>query len=191
MPRWKRAATWAGLVCAAGLLLSGCFVRSLHPFLAISDAAFDPALVGTWQSQDENGKGKASITFTRAGETGYELEYRDPEVAKVSRYKANLGAIGKNRCLDITPVPEKDLDDHYIAAHSLWRIALKGDTLTLEQLDYDWLKALLATQPGALDHEVVEGDIVLTASTEDLQRFILRYGDDPKAFSAKSTWKKK
>lgn len=166
-------------------------MRSLHPFLAISDAVFEPALVGTWQSQDENGKGKASITFTRAGETGYELEYRDPEVAKVSRYKANLGAIGKNRFLDITPVPERDLDDHYIAAHSLWRIALKGDTLTLEQLDYDWLKALLAAQRSALDHEVVEGDIVLTASTQELQRFILGHGDDPKAFSAKSTWKKK
>ena len=166
-------------------------MRSLHPFLAISDAVFDPALVGTWQSQDENGKDKASITFTRAGETGYELEYRDPGVARVSRYKVNLGVIGKNRCLDITPIPEKDLDDHYIAAHSLRRIALKGDTLALEQLDSDWLEALLTAQPGELDHEVLEGDIVLTASTKDLQRFLVSHGDDPKAFSARTTWKKK
>lgn len=166
-------------------------MRSLHPFLAIGDAVFEPALVGTWESQDQNGKGKASLTFTRAGETGYELEYRDPEIARVARYKVNLGLIGNQRYFDITPVPEKDLDDHYIAGHSLWRVTLQGGTLTLEQLDYDWLKVLLTKQRTALDHEVVEGDIVLTASTEELQRFVLRYAGDPKAYSNKSAWKKK
>ncbi len=185
----KNAALWASLACAAGLLLSGCFVRSLHPFLTMGDAVFEPGLVGSWQSQDE--KGKVSIAFTQAGENGYELEYRDPEVARVSRYKINLGPIGRNRYLDITPIPEKDLDDHYLPSHSLWRVTLRGDTLMLEELDYDWLKALLTAQRGALDHELVEGDVVLTASTEALQRFIVRYGDDPKAFSTKTTWKRK
>ena len=189
MRRGTKAAMWAGLACAAGLLLSGCFVRSLHPFLAMGDAVFEPGLIGNWQAVDP--AGKASITFTQAGDNGYELEYRDPEVARVSRYKVNLGPVGSNRYIDITPIPEKDLDDHYIPAHSLWRLTLKGDTLTLEELDYEWLKALLTAQPGALGHELVEGDVVLTASTEELQRFILRYGDDPKAFSTKSTWKRK
>ena len=44
-------------------------------------------------------------------------------------------------------------------------------------------KKLLKEEPGAVKHELVEDGIILTASTEQLQQFVLKYADDERVFS--------
>ena len=49
-------------------------------------------------------------------------------------------------------------------------------------LDHDWLEKAL-TEPTALAHQKLEGgELLLTASTAELQEFILKSCADPAAF---------
>jgi len=45
------------------------------------------------------------------------------------------------------------------------------------------IKELLEGNPDAVKHTFIEGRLVLTASTKELQAFILKYADDPKVFT--------
>lgn len=66
-------------------------------------------------------------------------------------------------------------------------------------LNYDWLTKLLNQMPREIRHILVsdqprgEGGsrVVLTASTPELQRFVLRYLQDTNAWNARSRWKRR
>jgi hypothetical protein len=60
--------------------------------------------------------------------------------------------------------------------HLLLRVPQLGPELKLAFCDCDWLKKHLAANPKALAHRVEQKDhILLTASTRDLQRFVLKH----------------
>ncbi len=48
----------------------------------------------------------------------------------------------------------------------------------------DALKKLLEKDSNAVKHEVVEDRVILTASSAELQAFVLKYADDCNVFSA-------
>jgi len=49
----------------------------------------------------------------------------------------------------------------------------------------DDMKELLKEDPNVVKHELVEDKIILTASTKELQAFVLKYAYDIRAFPAK------
>ena len=51
----------------------------------------------------------------------------------------------------------------------------------------DEMEKLLKEEPNAIKHELVEDGIILTASTEQLQQFVLKYADDERVFSEETT----
>ena len=61
-------------------------------------------------------------------------------------------------------------------------------------LEYDWLKKLIEKDPKAIRHIIVpkklgeegEGDLVLTADTAELQKFILKHEKTEGAFGKAS-----
>ncbi|MGA8012384.1 MAG: hypothetical protein WB949_08160, partial [Candidatus Acidiferrales bacterium] len=72
-----------------------------------------------------------------------------------------------------------------IPAHMIGRIALDGDTLRYDTLDDDWLKKRLYSGDLKIAHEITDAkwdDLVLTASSEDLQRFAAAHANDDEAF---------
>ena len=53
------------------------------------------------------------------------------------------------------------------------------------------MKEFLEEHPDAVEHILVEDRIVLTASTKELQAFILKYADDEKLFPGDITLERK
>ncbi|MGH9580974.1 MAG: hypothetical protein ACRD2R_08270 [Terriglobales bacterium] len=167
---------WILSALLAGSLLSGCFVRSLHPLFAEREQVFDATLLGAWV-QDEDPD--VSIIFSRYGERAYQAEFREP--GRTRKYLVSMGKLGEGYYFDVMPVDDSSVDDHFLPAHSIWRVRWEQDTLRMASLDHDWLRDLLR-RSRPLAFEWVEGDIVLTASTSELQRFLLRHGSEPGAF---------
>jgi hypothetical protein len=163
------------------LVFAGC-VLSLQPLYTQSEVGFDPALVGTWKPAD------ASVTWkcTRARDGGYRVVYTD-EKGRRGEFAARLVTVQGKRFLDLFPLPPPAslspfYTDHWIAGHTVAGVLEIGKTLELAVLDEEWLKKLLAQHPQAIHHEIVGGDVVLTASTQDLQRFLLAHLETAGAF---------
>lgn len=168
------------ILAVLGILLfvSGCVVSSLHPLFTEKDLVFDKALLGTWTAAGEDD----TLTFEDGGEKTYDLIYT-AEGPKV-RYKAYLVQLGKFRFLEIYPEISEDYDAyHFIPAHTFWKIWLDDGILHINGLAHDWLKKMIEQKKIEISHELLDDRIILTASTDELQKFVLKYAEDTSAFS--------
>jgi hypothetical protein len=170
------------LMAALGLvvLVAGC-VPSLHPLFTEDNLVYDPALVGTWADQE----GENTWTFQKFGDNVYNLIYTEEGVP--ARFDAHLVQLGEFLFLDTYP-GEPDIKNdfyliHLIPAHIFSRIEMEGDTLRYAMLDLDWLRDMISEEKVSIGHEKVDGGILLTATTAELQEFFIKYADDDKAFS--------
>jgi hypothetical protein len=68
--------------------------------------------------------------------------------------------------------------------HTAYRVDLfKTVHFELSQLDGGFLNKLIEEKKIHIRHEInSDGDIVITASTEELQQYIMKYGDEPGAY---------
>jgi len=156
----------------AVLLLAGC-LPSLHPLYNDETLIFKEELVGKWMGDDGG-----FWQFTRAGEKEYELRIRDDE-KELGRFSAHLLEIKGLMFLDLFPdsEPLEDLDDfykiHILPVHTFMKVDRISPNLQLRMVDYEKIENLLENDPNVIKHEIVEDRIVLTASTEELQRFVI------------------
>jgi hypothetical protein len=74
-----------------------------------------------------------------------------------------------------------------IEGHNFYRIAFKDKKLSVVAFDNEHLKALFKQRKVRIKHEVLGKEstdmTVLTASSEELQQFLLKYGTDNKLFN--------
>jgi len=180
-------------ITLAGFLLlaaTGC-VPSIHPLYTPETLAAEPGLPGVWVSDD----GSARWDFRPSGTKEYDLRYTERDVKNGAETAASFSArvvrLGKFRFLDICPVKLEPGNDLYralfIPSHLFLRLEIEGDKLRLAILDGDWLKKELRGGRVALAHERIGDErsgreILLTASTRELQRFMLAQGGNAKAF---------
>ena len=169
-------------IFAIVLLMSAC-VPSLNPLYTKADLVFEPALAGTWINEDD---GHQTIwTVTKSGE-GYEMvdveEDEDP-----AKFDVHMVKLGDHSFLDLYPA-KQEIDNglyqlHIIRAHTFMKVTLGKDALVVTMLDQDWLKKALKAEDAQLAHQTLEvGDVLLTASTAELQEFIVKSCADPAAF---------
>ncbi|WP_373552320.1 hypothetical protein [Haliscomenobacter sp.] len=70
-----------------------------------------------------------------------------------------------------------------IPGHNFYKLAFKGDNIYVYPFNDDYLEDLFKQRKVRIKHEKVESSLtVLTASTQELQDFFKKYGDDPKLF---------
>lgn len=168
----KMTITFASI--AALLLLTGCW-PSLHPIYTPDDLISEPDLVGKWGTDDSQG----FYEFTQDGEKGYHLLYQDDEGVQ-SEFEVHLIKLGNYTLMDFFP-EELNFEitelykAHLMPVHSFTRIVELSDSLAWQYFDYNFIEAALKANPEALKHERVEDITFLTASTEDLQAFILKH----------------
>ena len=174
------------------LFLTGC-VPSLHPLFTESDVVFDHELLGAWSQGDS----KDSWTFEKSGAKGYRLTTTDRPFAtsdkrggkRSGKFEAHLCQLGKFLFLDLYPQDSQAAETdfykaHLIAAHSFLKVSIDGDDLHLAPLSHDWAENRVARKQFEIAHEVLDGGaIVLTASTSELQAFVLQHAEDPEAFA--------
>jgi hypothetical protein len=162
------------------LILGGCMVLSLHPLFTENELIFDANLIGTWAPVDSN----ETCQFKPTSGKNYECTYIDNN-GESSKFIAGLGKLGNSAYLDIYPnEPNMAGNYFYLPAHSFMKIELSKDALKLCAMSSDSIDSLLKSKPNAVKHEKLEdgdnGRLVLTASTKELQKFILKYDHDEK-----------
>jgi len=169
-------------LAAAGLLwLTGC-VPCLHPLYTEKDRTTESDLLGTWRQADS----KDTWEFESGADESYVLTYTEKSVA--ARFRATLLQLGEHLFLDLYPAEESGVKNdlvklHFVPAHTFALLRIKGDTIELAMMDNDWLQAKLSRKELTIPHEVIEDGVVLTASTKQLQEFVLKHAVDPQAFS--------
>ena len=176
------------MVPLAGLLAIGCLPVSLEPLYTAKDLVVDNTLVGTWAGEDE----KERWTFESAEEQAYVLRHTDSE-GKNAVFKAHLLKLKGERFLDLYP-DDLEVELNWLAAcqlvpgHVFFKVQLSEKELRIAPMDLDWLGDYLEEHPKAIGHKRFDdGDrILLTASTADLQKFVLKHVKNPKAFDPES-----
>lgn len=176
-------------------LLGGCVpVMSLNPLYTKENVVFEKGLLGTWV--DDPNEPKMTWHFERIAEpqNAYKLVFTGEDGLKGS-FVARLVKLKDRLFMDIYPdkIPW-DLEDpnesewpynslFLIPTHTFVKVDSLGPRLKLRLMLESQLKKLIEENPDAIAHIVVEDRPVLTASTKELQAFVLKYADGDKLFT--------
>ena len=174
-------------------ILAGCVpVMSLHPLYTEEDVVFEKKLLGTWVDDSND----AIWEFKRLDESekAYELILRDNEGKKGS-FVIRLVELEDLLFLDVYPnkymCKQQDPEEmewtynafFEVGVHTFIKIDSIEPTLRMGLTDDDNMKELLGEDPNAVKHTWLEdGKFILTASTRELQAFVLKYAYDIRVF---------
>lgn len=177
--------------------LTGC-LTTLHPIFTEKDIVFREELLGNWNfeksvlritplSKEKNIELPGKIATIK--DKGYLLDsYGDRSIGFLSR-------IGNHLYFDFYPLlseEQQEADEffmaHLIRRHSVYRVNIKSkDRFELNMLDGEFLENLIKQNKVRIRHETdSEGSIIITAPTEELQQYIIKYGDEPGAYLSES-----
>jgi hypothetical protein len=167
---------------AACMVLAGCYVQSLQPLFSDRTTIFDPSLLGTWVAEDDDG-----FVFTLEDTTrGFYMLISD-ESGATARFQAVLTEFDGVRFMDIFPEePNNDngfYRDHLMRVHSILKVERMADTLSVADFDAEWLSTMASQNKLTIPHVSLDGAVLLTAPTEELQKFVRTYARTPEAFS--------
>ena len=173
-------------VATAGLLLAGCVVQSIQPLFAERDIVSLSFLTGTWEQKDA-GKRIGLWQFSAEG-SRYKLTHADEQGHKAI-FDVSAGNIGTNLFLDFVlsdTEPHGSLNNFaavsLIAAHAFARLDRKDGALQLSAMNLEWLEKYLTENPKTVAHLWQDKRPILTAATEDLQKFVAKFARDESAF---------
>ncbi len=184
------------LIVVAVLLaafLQGCIVKSIHPFFKESDVVYNKSLEGHWKDSDLN---LWSIHQNPYKPNSYELHY-----SKNGREATLIGHLFKiNDQLYFDMMPSQDnsedmpvFDLHFVPTHSIAKVdVLNARNVTIKWFNEQWLGEMFTKNRIKISHEMVmdehpqskeDGFYLLTASTDELQKFVAKYGNDDETYS--------
>jgi hypothetical protein len=165
---------------------------SLHPLYTEEDVVFDEKLLGVWVDDPNEHE---TWEFKCPNEPGekYELLLSDNEGKKGS-FDVYLVKLENLLFLDIYPNKSPCKEDFektewpyntffLVPVHTFIRIDSIEPQLKMRLTDDDEMEKLLKEDPNAVKHEIVDGKPFLTASTKELQAFVLKYADDSRVFT--------
>lgn len=168
------------LILLAGVaLLTGCGpTLSVHPLYTEKDLVSDLPLEGTWTDD----KGEGMFTVRKSG-NGFEVLYTErSDSASAQKLDVHLLRLRDFRFVDVAPRQESPLS---IPGHLFAKVWMEGSQLHVAIMDSDWLKQKIVDS-GFPAHRASGEDrgkqIILTAPTEELQKFVLWYAAEEKAF---------
>jgi hypothetical protein len=164
-------------------LAAGC-VPSLNPLYEEGDVIFDGSLIGTWS---EAGSRETWQLSSCSDLREYSLTHTD-EKGKKGEFSAKLVRVGDQTFLDIVPIkPGFTQNDfyqgHFFSTHTFAHIVKEGSSIKMSVLEPSGLKEVAATNPNAISHQKIRGEVVLTASPKEIQRFLLANLNNREAFS--------
>ncbi len=176
-------------------LMGGCVpVMSLRPLYTKENVVFDKKLLGTWV--DDPNKPEVTWQFKSIDKpkNAYKLILTGEDGMKGS-FVAHLVKLQDKLFLDVYPseVPweAEDLDKmewpynsfFLVRAHTFVKIDSVEPRLKMRLMLETQMQKLLEENPDTIAHLAVEDRHVLTASTKELQAFVLKYADGDKLFT--------
>ena len=189
------------LVATMAIFFTGCGIFSLHPLYHQEDLIMNTSLIGTWQNTEDEG------TFVMI-DTLKDCRYKFVLIDKGDTVSFVMGLLRlkDQYFIDLYPPEEcsffggencdmlENMFRNYIPAHTFLKFDFQGDNIVLTEFDNERLIKLFQQNRIRLSHEMIgyEDDsddyVVITASTDDLQKFISRYANDREAFNAPETY---
>ena len=189
------------------IFLSSC-LTTLHPIFTEKDLAYDPKLIGTWKIDNQqtdihrvvitNLATESSIelpgNISSIKQKGYLVSYQREHTTE--RYIAFLARIGNHLYFDYFPADKKEdrkIDEffevHFVKMHTSYRVDISKDgSFELTQLDEGYVRKLIDEKKIRISHETdADDNKVITASTKELQQYLLKYGDEPSAYRSDKT----
>ena len=179
------------------LFLSGCVVQSFGPFCSDQSLIYLKEVTGQWSLQTDYGdnvRTNAIRPWVFSGEsaTNCKLLAFDKQ-NNGATFEARFFKLGNNVFVDVFP---KDFaDDAKVNAYWAWtvypthtvcKVELTDDKLTLKPLDYDWLKKNLDQHKVSLPYIGKLDDWVLfIASPEQWEAFLAKQSTNTEAFVEK------
>src|SRR5688572_27772341 len=176
---------WATVVLLT--IISGC-VPCWNALYTSSDLIFDPALVGSWGSSEDE---RENWSFSKEGEKQYKLKQTDSE-GRRAEFDVRLLRLGDYKFLDLLLVGADERDTRLngwaafslIPAHLVIQVhEIGGNKLKISAMNPDWVKEWLEKNPKSIEHRKIADDrYVIMASTKDLQKFVLQHADEEGLF---------
>jgi len=171
------------------VILGGCVpVVSLHPLFNEKNVVFDEKLLGTWVDTNTTWE----FSRTEEPQNAYKLIFSDEEDKK-GLFVAHLVKLKDKLFLDACPAPWEQQDPNkiewayntlfLIPAHTFIKINSIEPQLKMQVTDDEKMREFLEADPNAVKHTLLDDKPVLTASTEELQAFVLKYADDDRVFT--------
>lgn len=184
------------LFLAAFIFIAGC-IPSIYPLYTDETLTFEEKLLGEWTeeedysiSEETGEKIYSTWNFKKAKRGNYYDLIRLTKDGERSEYEVNLVKLGKQYYFDFYPADQQkalsDLDEflflHLFPVHTFAKAELEEEKVVFYMFDADWMAKLIGQRKIRIRHEEVDDMILLSASTEELQKFVLKYGGDPKAY---------
>ncbi len=182
-------------------LLNGC-LSTLYPIFKEEDIIFNKNLLGYWKSVNENNyvefkripagrRPEMPQGIHKLSDSGYLVSKIDSTGRITDENFVFLARIGKYYYLDYygaETASEKAMSrifkDQFVKLHSSYRCDIKDNgRFEIRRFDKDFLDKLILNNKINIRHETVEGKNIITAPTEELQKFIIQYSDNPAAFT--------
>jgi hypothetical protein len=163
--------------CALTLaLVAGC-VPSLNPVYTEKDLVVKPELAGTFQPENKDQTWK----FVQQAGKAFQLIHTDQQ-GNEGRFIAHLAEVEGLLFLDLAPeksqVSENGLYQFHLAPiHTIYLVKGTAPDLRLAAIDYNWLEKTLREDPDVLQHSLVDGRLLITAPTEEVQAFLVAHAD--------------
>jgi hypothetical protein len=175
---------WLMAVLTA-LVFSSC-IFSLHPLYTEDTKLFREDLLGKW-SQNEDDE---EWLFERMKEDpkGYWLSHTQD--GQTNRYEAYLVKLDDHLFLDLRQEMPDSAEEQlgslafFLPTHNFFKLEFENpNALKVNFFDGEHLEELFEQRRIRIRHEFVEDSYILTASSQELQKFFAKYADDEEAFS--------
>lgn len=198
-------------IAVLSLLFSGCYLKSVHPLIPVTQAELLEGLEGRWEAEGErwtfandprNFKNPDMSKFHDLGdgdileEKYYMVLYEDinGEDSDTLFFLGTVGEFGGNYFLDLSIFELESRnsnfeDIHLFPVHTFSKIEINDGSLAISFFEDDWIKDLITSNRVRIKHERISSEgptdrdeILITASTKELQKFVTKYGNDDEAF---------
>lgn len=214
-------------------LLTGCFIKSIHPLVDSDRSIRVDGLTGTWESESQlwmiadssatpervaelilmlgwdlegEGEGEELLTFEEEFGldelgNGYLIIHKDKEENSIALFEGALTELNGVLFLDLYLVWDGRLWDerilesgsfanlHRESVHTFSKLEFvkessdaDEDMLHISIMSSSWLEEGLRDGSLQLQHEKTRDSVIVTASTDDLQRFVHDYAMEQEAF---------
>jgi hypothetical protein len=177
------------LVVTLAVSLQGCIIKSIYPFFKEKDVVFREELVGSW-TDDEGSAWTIHKNIFKPNSYELHCTKNGRDVA----FAGNLFTLEGNLYLDLFPVSDNSeevlvFDLHLVPTHSVAIVeSLSANEVKIKWFDETWLESMFSRNRIRIAHEKImdldlkpeedEGMYLLTASTDELQKFIVKYRNE-------------
>lgn len=176
------------MLVAAVCLSPACLVLTLHPTYTEDALAWEPNLLGIWHDTEDN----VIVQIERGEWRSYRIRYEHPiEKGDLTGY---LTAIGEDRYFDVMPIRGEDRGSFLVPVHAVLRVSLRGDTLQVTPLSYDWFADRARanrTIPGLAVTRDQKENVLITSPASRLRTWLGAQAADGEMFGASATFTRK